>query len=89
MADVFQAAGVSSLIKGAMVLKKEAIPAQVGSPHKLGNYPCLTTGQLVVPEHATAFSREVGRGKRRILVNNFDAAVSQVSSVHHEKLNRS
>jgi hypothetical protein len=71
-----QAAGILSLIKGAMVLQKEIIPAQVGIPQKLGHYPCLEKGQILVPGSAMPFSgKTVGQVKRRILVNNFDAAV--------------
>jgi hypothetical protein len=59
-----------------MVLQKETIPAQVGIPQKLGHYPCLENGQILVPGNAMPFSgHTVGQGKRRILVNNFDAAV--------------
>jgi hypothetical protein len=76
LANISQAAGILSLIKGAMVLKKETIPAQVGIPQKLGHYPCLENGQILVPGNAMPFSGEtVGQGKGRILVNNFDAAV--------------
>lgn len=66
-----------------MVLQKEAIPAQVGIPKKLGNYPCLENGQILVPGNAMPFSGQtVGQGKRRILVNNFDAAVCRFIPLH-------
>lgn len=59
-----------------MVLQKGTIPPQVGIPHKLGHYSCLKKGQILVPGNPIAFSGPiVGQGRRRILVNNFDAAV--------------
>ena len=71
-----QTAGILSLIKGAMVLQKETIPAQVGIPQKLGRYPCLENGQVLVPGSPVPFpGPAAGQGKRRVLVNNFDAAV--------------
>jgi hypothetical protein len=62
------------------VLQKETIPAQPGVTQKLGHYPSLENGQIVVPANITPFSgKTVGQGKkRRILVNNFDAAVRRV-----------
>ena len=74
--DNLQAAGVLSLIKAAMVLKKETIPPQVGMPQNLGHYSCLENGQILVPGNPISFSSPtVGQGRRKILVNNFDAAV--------------
>ncbi|KAG0645604.1 Polyketide synthase [Hyphodiscus hymeniophilus] len=68
-------AGILSIIKGALVLQKQAIPAQPGIAQNLGRYPSLENGQIVVPAKTTPFSHLNGQGKkRRILVNNFDAA---------------
>jgi hypothetical protein len=80
LTDNFKTAGILSLIKGAMVLQKETIPAQVGIPQKLAHYPCLENGQILVPGNSMPFS-SVGKNKRRLLVNNFDAAVRRVLSV--------
>lgn len=62
------------------MLQKEAIPAQPGIAQKLGHYPSLENGQIVVPASMMPFSGEtVGQGKkRRIFVNNFDAAVRRI-----------
>lgn len=72
--DNYQTAGILSLMKGAMVLQKETIPAQVGIPQKLAHYPCLENGQILVPANSISFP-SVPKSKRRVLVNNFDAAV--------------
>jgi acyl transferase domain-containing protein len=80
LTNSLQAAGILSLIKGAMVLKKEVIAPQVGMPQKLGHYPCLENGQILVPGDQIPFSSPTaGQGRRRILVNNFDAAVRHSS----------
>jgi acyl transferase domain-containing protein len=88
LTDDSQTAGILSLIKATMVLQKETIPPQVGISQKLGPYSCLKNGQMLVPENPISFSGPSnGQGRRRVLVNNFDAAVGYISSIlssfHH------
>jgi hypothetical protein len=74
--DEFQSAGLVSLIKASMVLRKKMIPPQVGVSQKRGNYPSLRNGRICVPDCPVPFSDPPdGQRRRRILVNNFDAAV--------------
>ncbi|KAL1961387.1 hypothetical protein VTO42DRAFT_115 [Malbranchea cinnamomea] len=68
------ASGITSLIKAAMVIKKELIPPQVGIPEKAGKYPWLEKGMVVVPGEVMAYSRRAVGHKRYALVSNFDAA---------------
>lgn len=61
------------------MLQKETIPAQAGILGKLAHYPCLENSQILVPGNSMPFP-SVGQGKKRILVNNFDAAVRRAIS---------
>jgi acyl transferase domain-containing protein len=69
------ASGISSIMKAAVMFRKGMVPPQVGIPHKLGDYACLKQGSILIPGEAVPYTRQsVGR-KRRMMVNNFDAAV--------------
>lgn len=78
-----QTAGIVSLIKGALVLERKLIPAQPGIPSRLKQYPSIESGRILVPAFERPFSESITKegSKRRVLVNNFDAAVRGQSVV--------
>ncbi|KAJ5174236.1 Acyl transferase/acyl hydrolase/lysophospholipase [Penicillium canariense] len=75
------ASGVTSLIKAIMMLRKNMIPPHVGIKgrinQKLPQFAELNTH--ISFGKTPFFSRTVGDGKRRILINNFDAAGGNTS----------
>lgn len=69
---------MSSVLKSILMLQKGIIPPQAGMPH--GMNPNLVeilgdSKSIVIPTQSTEFKAANGKPKR-ILVNNFDAAVS-------------
>ena len=73
----FQASGVTSLIKTIMMLRESSIPPQPGMPFKINpNFPPLSTMHVRIPDQNLPFEPPLGGdGKRRLLLNNFDASV--------------
>jgi hypothetical protein len=67
---------MSSLIKSILMFQKGTIPPQAGMPHPLNpNFPRLDDINIVIPSAPMEFPSEPNK-PRRILLNNFDAAVS-------------
>lgn len=61
------------------MFKKNSMPPQVGMPHALNpNFPPLSEMNIIVPSQAQKFENN-GDTPRRILLNNFDAAVCQMA----------
>ncbi len=68
------AAGVASLLKCVLALQKELIPPVANMPHKLNpNFPNLRSSNVEIPAHSVEFKACKDK-KRRIVLNNFDAA---------------
>ncbi|KAI0202479.1 putative polyketide synthase [Astrocystis sublimbata] len=68
------ASGISSIMKAAMMFGKGVVPPQVGMPHKLGDFDFLKHGTVVIPGEPVPYSHQSIGNKRRMIVNNFDAA---------------
>lgn len=77
------ASGVTSLIKALMILRKRMIPPHVGIKGRINTrLPPLSALNTHIAFEKTAFlPRAGGDGKRRILVNNFDAAGGNTTMV--------
>ena len=77
-----QVAGISSLIKSVLMLKERTIPPQPGMPFALNKkFPPLERMNVHIPAKPTPLTAGSNEdGKRRILINSFDAAVSDVIS---------
>lgn len=68
---------MASLLKCLMMFQKKTIPPQAGMPHALNpKFPPLSDINVVIPSQAQDFKAEPNN-PRRILLNNFDAAVSE------------
>lgn len=69
---------MSSVLKSILMLQKGVVPPQAGMPHSM-NPNVLKFLQddssIVIPTEPTGFKAATGQ-LNRILVNNFDAAVS-------------
>jgi acyl transferase domain-containing protein len=72
-----QAAGVTALIKIVMMLREDLIPPQPGMSNPLNSkFPPLSKINVHIPDRKKIFKRlPSGDGKRKVLLNNFDAAV--------------
>ena len=72
-----QAAGVTSFIKIIMMLRERSIPPQPGMPFKINHkYPPLSNMHIRIADQCIPFEPpRGGDGKRRVLLNNFDASV--------------
>ncbi|PCG98961.1 Acyl transferase/acyl hydrolase/lysophospholipase [Penicillium occitanis (nom. inval.)] len=70
------AAGVVSMIKSIMALQKGVIPPQPGVPFKINhNYPPLKELNVRIADDKINFHKPSGgNGKRKVMINNFDAA---------------
>ncbi|KAL3458866.1 hypothetical protein BJX64DRAFT_291773 [Aspergillus heterothallicus] len=70
------AAGAVSVIKSVLALQKRIIPPQPGVPFKVNhNYPDLEALNVRIADDQIEFRKSVGgNGKRKVMVNNFDAA---------------
>lgn len=79
----FQAAGAVSMIKSIMALQKGVIPPQPGVPFKINhNYPPLKELNVRIADDKINFHKPSGgNGKRKVMINNFDAAVSLFPSL--------
>jgi iterative type I PKS product template protein len=77
------ASGVTSLIKAIMILKKNKIPPHIGiKGQRNRNIPQLADTNIRLSFGMTNFVAEnSGDGKRRILINNFNAAGGNTSMV--------
>ncbi|KAK5652180.1 hypothetical protein OQA88_10823 [Cercophora sp. LCS_1] len=77
------ASGVTSLIKAVMMLRKNTIPPHVGIKGRINQkLPPLASLNTRISFGNTPFlPRKNGDGKRRILINNFDAAGGNTSMV--------
>nr|AOO87091.1 polyketide synthase [Alternaria alternantherae] len=74
------AAGLSSVLKSVLMLQKGIIPPQAGMPHAMNPNVLEILGDnsgVVIPTKVTEFKAADGKPKR-ILINNFDAAVSSL-----------
>ena len=71
-----QAAGITSLIKSVLMLRERRIPPQPGMPFKVNHkFPPLEKMHMRIPGESRPFDARSKDGKRRIFLNNFDAAV--------------
>ncbi|KAL2831415.1 hypothetical protein BDW59DRAFT_157843 [Aspergillus cavernicola] len=70
------AAGAVSMIKAVMALQKRTIPPQPGAPFKINrNFPPLKEMNVRIADDKIEFHKPLGgNGKRKVMVNNFDAA---------------
>lgn len=79
---------MSSVLKSILMLQKGILPPQAGMPHSM-NPNVLKFLQddnsIMIPTEPTEF-RGVAEKPKRILVNNFDAAASSLSSLPHDNL---
>ncbi|KAK4167951.1 putative polyketide synthase [Cladorrhinum sp. PSN259] len=77
------ASGVTSLIKAIMMLRKNMIPPHVGIKGRINEkLPPLAELNTHISFGKTPFlPRPTGDGRRRILINNFDAAGGNTSMV--------
>lgn len=69
---------MSSLLKSVLMIQKGIIPPQAGMPHPMNPNVLEILGDdsnIVIPTQPTEFQSVDGKPKR-ILINNFDAAVS-------------
>ena len=75
-----QAAGTNSLIKILMMMRKNAIPPHVGIKGRINHkFPPLDEINVRIDRTLAAFkARAKGDGKRRVLLNNFNATVSAI-----------
>lgn len=75
------AAGMASLIKSVMILRERIIPGQpISRPEYLTNshsYPPLHHMGVQVVQQQQEFKAPESGDLRKVLINNFDAAVSQ------------
>ena len=72
-----QAAGVTSFIKTIMMLREKSIPPQPGMPFRINHkFPPLAKMHVRISDQCIPFKPRLGGdGKRRLLLNNFDASV--------------
>ena len=72
-----QAAGTNSLIKILMMMRKNAIPPHVGIKGRINQkFPPLDEINVRIDLALTAFKAHArSDGKRRVLLNNFNATV--------------
>ena len=72
-----QAAGTNSLIKILMMMRKNAIPPHVGIKGRINSkFPPLDEVNVQIDRTLTPFKAHTrGDGKRRVLLNNFNATV--------------
>lgn len=78
---------MASLMKCVMMFKKGIMPPQVGMPHKLNPaFPPLDDLNIQILSEARDFVSTPST-TRRILMNNFDAAVSYsyYEGLHHPR----
>lgn len=60
-----------------MMLQNSTIPPHVGIKNRLNSkFPSLDALNVRIVKYATDFKPRTSKSKRRIIVNNFDAAVS-------------
>ncbi len=73
-----QAAGVTSFIKTIMMLREKLIPPQPGTPFKINHkFAPVSKTHVRIADQCIPFEPPLGGdGKRRLLLNNFDASVS-------------
>lgn len=73
---------MASLLKCIMMFQNDIIPPQAGMPHTLNpKFPPLSEANITIPSTPQAFVADSGK-PRRILLNNFDAAVSLAPNKH-------
>ncbi|KAF0329993.1 Polyketide synthase [Colletotrichum asianum] len=66
--------GVASVIKAILMFQKQMLPPQAGMPHALNKqFPSLEENKIRILSRAAPF-RPVSGKRRRVLINNFDAA---------------
>ena len=78
---LLQAAGITSLIKCVKILQNGLIPPQPGMPFQLNSkFPPLDKMHIKIASGKTPFNaRPTGDGKKKVLLNNFDASVRLTS----------
>ena len=75
--DRIQAAGIASLIKCILMLESDLIPPHPSTKAQLNrHFPPLSEKNIRIPQCSVPFLPSSGNGKRRILINNFNATVS-------------
>lgn len=75
---------MSSVLKSVLMLQKGIIPRQAGMPHAMNPNVLDILGDnsgIVIPTKSTEFKAIDGKPKR-ILINNFDAAVSSLHTLY-------
>ncbi|KAH0430094.1 hypothetical protein CcaCcLH18_08040 [Colletotrichum camelliae] len=73
--------GVASVIKAILMFQKQMMPPQAGMPHALNkNFPSLEDNKIRILSKAAPFRLESGK-RRRVLINNFDAAGGNMALV--------
>jgi hypothetical protein len=71
-----QSSGIAAVIKAILMFQKNIMPPQVGMPHALNKeFPPLEDKKIRILSKAVPFHSAHGK-PRRVLINNFDAAVS-------------
>lgn len=75
---VSQAAGITSVIKAALMFEKNVIPPHAGLKGRLNHkFPDLDAMNIHIAMSKKEFKpHSGGDGKRKILINNFNATVS-------------
>ncbi|MCJ1396229.1 hypothetical protein MMC18_009118 [Xylographa bjoerkii] len=75
------AAGITSLIKTVLMLRENVIPPQPGVPFAVNHkFPPLEKMNVRIADRLLDFkARPKGDGKRKVLLNNFDAAGGNTS----------
>ncbi|MCJ1403808.1 hypothetical protein MMC11_007031 [Xylographa trunciseda] len=75
------AAGITSLIKTVLMLRENVIPPQPGMPFSINHkFPSLDKMNVRIADQILNFkSYAKGDGKRKVLLNNFDAAGGNTS----------
>ena len=78
--NIAQAAGINSLTKVLLMMRNNAIPPHVGIKGRINEkFPPLEEVNVCINRDLAPFNSQLGRnGKRRVLLNNFNATVSSV-----------
>lgn len=79
--NIAQAAGINSLTKILLMMRNNAIPPHVGIKGRINEkFPPLDRVNVCIDRALAPFKPQSGsHGKRRVLLNNFNATVSSIS----------
>ena len=73
-----QGAGAAALMKAILMFQKNVIPPQAGMPTRLNPaFPNLSGLNIEIPDHEMPF-KPIADSGRTVLVNSFDASVSNL-----------